>query len=278
MLTGTERALLQRTHSQMVHEIRERLVEFATYQWGSLGSWRDDDIDRFVSIILPRVQAGQRSVASLTNAYLAQVTGVTAARNAALADDVFARLRGEAVTPAEVYRRPAVTMRTALADGQPFSAALAQGAVRLASLVSTDLQLAKTHQSRATMRAAGSAVGGYRRVPTGRENCALCLIASTQRYHRGGLMPIHPGCDCDQEPLAPGEAVNQVIDPSLLEQTHDWASAAAGIDLVDRGARDLGLGTGRDYTELLVTREHGELGPVLTWRHQSFTGPGDVAA
>jgi hypothetical protein len=32
-----------------------------------------------------------------------------------------------------------------------------------------------------------------------------------------------------------------------------------------------------DLTELMVVQEHGELGPVLTWRGQAFTGPSDLS-
>ena len=97
----------------------------------------------------------------------------------------------------------------------------------------------------------------YRRVLTGRENCALCVVASTQRYYRGDLLPIHPGCDCGVQPLPPGLAVNQVIDEDLLEQVHQITADRLGVS--DRGGRT------PDYRKLLTVSEHGEYGPTLSW-------------
>lgn len=163
-------------------------------------------------------------------------------------------------------------MRTKLAEGQSLQAALSAGASRAVSLATTDLQLAHTHQARASMSGGGGS--GFKRTLSGKEDCALCMIASTQRYHVGDLLPIHPGCDCGVEPIGPGEPAGQVIDPDLLEKTHNWVGEQTGR--ADAGGRDAGLGTGRDYTKLLATREHGEYGPTLTWGRQHFDGPGVV--
>lgn len=273
--TPAQREALIRAEQSARIAVRSRLVEFATSLWGSMGSWRDADVDRFVSAILPRVLAGQRTVAGLTDAYLAALTGASAVGVVDLTG-----LRGD-VDAAEVYRRPATTLYTKLAEGQALPAALSAATARLADIVRTDLQLAMTHQARASMRGGGA--GGFRRTLTGAENCALCAIASTQRYRRGDLLPMHPGCDCGVEPLTGDEPVGQVIDPDLLEQVHEEVAGFAGRS--ERRARDLGLGKSTpsgeslsDYTDLIVTRQHGEIGPVLSWRHQSFTGPAGIAS
>ena len=111
---------------------------------------------------------------------------------------------------------------------------------------------------------------GFRRALNGPGDCALCVIASTQRYHAGDLLPIHPGCNCTVAPLGPGEGVDQVIDPDLLERVHAQVEAMTGD--VDRGAR------APDYRKLMVVREHGEIGPVLTWKQHEFTSAADLAA
>lgn len=255
-------AAIERAEQVARREVRDRLVQYATHLWGSMGSWRDADVERFVATITPRILAGQRTIAQLTDGYL---SGVTGARGVGVVD--LTRLRGGA-SAADVYARPAVTMRTDLADGKPFPDALAASTRRLANLVATDLQLAMTHQARAFGRARG--VEAWARTLTGSENCALCLIASTQRYHRGDLMPIHPGCDCGIRSLGVGEHPEQAIDPDLLEATHQQVAEMAGIS--DRGGRAV------DYRTLIATREHGEIGPVLTWRRQSFTSEADLGA
>ena len=119
------------------------------------------------------------------------------------------------------------------------------------------MQLAKVRASRQSMRGYPEEGQFYRRVLTGRENCALCVVASTQRYYRGDLLPIHPGCDCGVQPLPPGLAVNQVIDEDLLEQVHQITADRLGVS--DRGGRT------PDYRKLLTVSEHGEYGPTLSW-------------
>lgn len=271
-LSPAQRDALIRAEQSQRMLIRERLVDYTTATWNSLGSWRDADIQRFVDRILPRVLAGQKSVAGLTDAYLARVLG-----SSPVGTIDTSALRG--VDPSEVYQRPAVAMRTALSQGKSFTDALAAGAARLASLVVTDLQLANTHQASEVLGSSGAA--GFRRTLTGNEDCALCVIASTQRYHRGNLLPMHPGCDCGVAPLKGGEPVPQVIDSALLNATHQQVAEFTGTS--DAGARDLGNGkktsSGKsvsDYTDLIITREHGELGPVLAWRGQTFTSAADL--
>lgn len=272
-LTPQQREALIRAEQSARAQVRARLVEYGKAVWNGLGSWRDADIERFVAQSAPRVLAGQRTIAQLTDVYLAQMTGLAPVGVVDVSD-----LRG--VASSEVYRRPAVEMRTALSEGASMTDALKAGAVRLGSLIATDLQMANIRQARSSLL---SGVGGFRRTLTGRENCALCALASTQRYHRGDLLPIHPGCDCGVAPLSDRDIFDQVIDPGLLEQIHARVGDFTGTG--DRGGRDLGLGKSTsdgtslsDFTDLIITREHGEIGPLLSWRSNAFTGPGDLAA
>lgn len=165
--------------------------------------------------------------------------------------------------------------------GDLVSAAIEQGAVRAASLAETDLQLA-SRQAGLNQRGANSNIVGYRRVLTGSENCALCAIAATQRYTRGELKPIHPGCDCGEEPIYGDFDPGQVIDPEGLESVHEALVTQLGVS--DRNARAAGIGKFvqyedeqrlADFTDIIATRDHGEYGPTLTWRDQAFTGPND---
>src|SRR5690606_35578247 len=116
------------------------------------------------------------------------------------------------------------------------------------------------------------------------ENCALCVIASTQRYWLADLMPIHPGCDCGVDTLpADWNPDQQIIDSDLLESTHAIIDAKLGY--TDRNAGDLLVGKtdseGRplsDFPQLIVTRTHGEYGPTLAWRDEKFTSKADIPA
>ncbi|MCC2031823.1 hypothetical protein [Microbacterium allomyrinae] len=262
-------------------EIRKRVRAFAAALWGASASLRDADVDRLVARIIPVVQGGQLQVANITNAYiqrLAELEGVTATATAVNRDQVVG-YRG--VPAADVYRRPAVATYAALAAGKPFEKARAEGLHRLESIVTTDIQQARTRQARAGYEQTG--FDYTLRVLSGAENCALCVIASTQRYHLSDLQPMHPGCDCGERGVKAGRDPGQVIDADLLELTHTQIESKLGY--TDRNARDLLRGKtdsrGRpisDFTELIVTREHGELGPTLTWRSDQFTAEADIDA
>lgn len=254
------REALLAAHQGQTTQIRERLVGYAGALWAGLGSWRDEDIARFVTALGPRVLAGRAQVARLTGSYLSASTG---SPSTGLVDT--ATLRGMAV--ADLYRRPAASLYAALAEGKAFDAAQSMAGTRLKSLVSTDLQLSMTHQARRSL--GGSGVEAYRRVLRGRGDCALCVVASTQRYWVKDLLPIHPGCNCDVEPLGAGDHRDHVLDEAQLEFVHDQVQGFTGES--DRGGRS------PDYRKLIVVREHGEIGPLLTWKHQQFTGLDDLA-
>ena len=202
-----------RAHREAMAQVRDRVTAYALTAWSAQGSYRDADVDRLVRLIAPRVEAGQVQVANLTAAYIAQVATLRGAKGlqAALVDRA-AVTGGRGVPAADVYRRPAVAVYTALAQGKSFDTAKALGASRLESLVRTDMQMAQVRQADASYRSAG--VRFYQRVLGAGDNCALCVIASTQRYRVGDLLPIHPGCGCSTDDLEPGTPVYAAQDGS----------------------------------------------------------------
>ena len=248
---------LAEAYDSQVHAIRQQITAFGQAYWDSLPHYRASAVEDMIQAITPRVAAGQLRIADLTRAYLAQCARELGWKVVlpAIDQDEIRGARG--VDPRIVYRRPAVDVYTALAAGKPLPQAAAEGRLRLTQLIGGDMQLAKVHASRQSMRGYPEEGQFYRRVLTGRENCALCVVASTQRYYRGDLLPIHPGCDCGVQPLPPGLAVNQVIDEDLLEQVHQITADRLGVS--DRGGRT------PDYRKLLTVSEHGEYGPTLSW-------------
>ncbi len=248
---------LAEAYDGQVHAIRQQITAFGQAYWDSLPHYRASAVEDMIQAITPRVTAGQLRIADLTRAYLAQCARELGWKVILppIDQDEIRGARG--VDPRIVYRRPAVDVYTALAAGKPLPQAAAEGRLRLTQLIGGDMQLAKVHASRQSMRGYPAEGQFYRRVLTGRENCALCVVASTQRYYRGDLLPIHPGCDCGVQPLPPGLAVNQVIDEDLLEQVHQITADRLGVS--DRGGRT------PDYRKLLTVSEHGEYGPTLSW-------------
>lgn len=266
-------------YQSATNEVRNRVVAYVSALWSGSSGFRDADVERLIAKLVPVVQAGQVQVAQLTDAYIgrqAVLAGVV--HHSGVDREAILGYRG---TPVEtVYRRPAVATYTALAGGASYPDAVKLGLERLITIAGTDLQQAKNRQSAASIESSGFA--GYRRVLTGRENCAFCAIASTQRYHKKDLMPIHPGCDCGVKPFN-GNPDVQVIEPEFLEQIH--ATIDAKLNGTDRGARELGLGkvssSGQplsDFTDLIIVNDHGELGPTLAWRSDKFTSASDIEA
>lgn len=247
----------------------KRLITTLVRLFLGMGSWRDADADRFVAQAVPLLQGSQRALAALTAIYLAEQASAGLGRTVAppgVPDPEVLDLRA-GIDAETVYRRPFVEMYTALSQGKTMTDALRLGRVRLAEIAEMDLQQTHARASRAVLNALPEADQPrfWRRMLFGLENCAMCIVASTQRYTVGDLNPIHPGCDCYVEGIW-GPDPGQVIAPELLENVHEAVHALTGKE--DRGARE------PDYRQLMVqmTAEHGELGPLLVRPRDNFTG------
>ena len=268
-------AALTERYDALSTSLRDRVISFVLAAFDSLGNYRDSDAATFLDRVLPTVLAAQQQMGHITDAYLSAMIGdMLGTATPAAGVELPAALRG--VDPTEVYRRPFVTAYTALSQGKSYAEALGEARTRLLSITETDLQLARTHAAQQSMRAGGAQF--FRRRLTGTKNCALCTIASTQRYRVENLMPIHPGCDCKVEPIVGNKDPGQVIDEKLLREAHD--SIAAAGETVDRAGNVIGRRANgsliRDYQDIIITREHGEYGPLLAVRRHEFTGPDDV--
>lgn len=255
-------------YTRAVADVRARVLAFALAAYAA-SSLDDAGAAALASRMVPVIAAAQVRVASLTASFLARQTG---SRPLRLPESSVVAVRG--VDPAVVYERPVITTRAAvakqIAKNQPVDLDKARevGARRLDSLLTTDLQMSKIRQADASLLASGRKQ--YMRVPRSEGACALCLIASTQRYWVGKLLPIHPGCQCGVAELPSGTNLDgNVIDADLLNATHAKVKEFAGIE--DRGGR------APDYRKLLITRHHGELGDVLAYRDYKFTGPAQIA-
>ncbi len=273
--------------------LRSHLLAMVAALYVSQGDYRDAAAASFVGAAVPAVQAAQQTMADLTSAYLAHMVSSAVGGTTApvgVPAELVRQLRG-GIDPAEVYRRPYVQVWTDLSKGKSLGDAVAAGARRAASLASTDLQLAKTAAARQVMHDDRRVVG-YRRVLVGAHSCGMCIIASSVRYHKSNLMPIHPGCDCAIAPILgrfdPGRTIdsailaegaaeqalgsqgmklfshNDVIEVGdLLSQAHDAVRETFGHAAAD--ARQI------DYRKVIIVREHSELGPMLTVADHKFT-------
>ncbi len=233
---------------QQLRDLTQRSVEVI---WRNLLGYDDKDVPTFLRQALPLVAGAQRHSVALTDAWLARELG----RRPLGVNP--ARATGAAVRngtpPEDVYRRPFVTVWSALKQGADYADAVEQGLARLRSTAGTDVQLAM----RTTLREAGQAddrIVGYARVPDGGA-CAFCQLVSGQRYTTEDLMPIHNNCGC-------------------------------GVDVITGSNRHEFTGNRRNDLDVPIegdgiaaaVREHGELGPVLVDAQHDFTGQQQLAA
>jgi len=235
-----------------------------------LGSWRDEDVQRYLVAVQGALTGAKREAAKLSLAYYKEVAKANGQpfKPFKLSDDIIStEAIRNGVDFTTVYSRPFVEMRTLLSQGKSLDVAKEAGALRAEMLARTDVQLARRNAS-FTARRGDDRVVGFVRVLSGSENCALCYVASTQRYTRGNLQPIHPGCDCGEAQIYGNSDPGQVIDRDLLDSTHEAIDTRFGS--FDAGGRAI------DYRKELIVHEHGELGPLLSIRGQHFTGPNDL--
>lgn len=265
---------------QASSNLREQLTSYVTALWQSLGIYRAEQIPEFVKQVLPVVQGAMSQMQAYTSAYLGTLSGATPVAS----QTVTVKAVRNGTDPAEVYGRPFHTVWRQLANLPRVEGSIEQaieaGSKRAVQTAVTDLQLAKTHTAQGQLKQARNIVG-YRRQLEGAHSCALCIVASTRRYHQAELMPMHPACDCTPVPIYGGEPITPILDPALLATLHDTVAQQFGAD--STAARNI-RGAFKDdgssvlYRDVLITHDHGELGPILGVRGQHFVGPSDVAA
>lgn len=261
-------------------ETRGKVVAFITSLWVSLGVYRNAQIAPFVNQVVPVVTGAEQHVAALTASYLATYRQLTIGGTSTPVGVDPASSTGTAtrngVSPAEVYERPFHQVWRDLADGVDPDDAIARGLKNATTSALSDLQRTKVLSSHQVVSRDPEA-SWYERVLEGDYSCGLCIVASTQRYSKATLLPMHPGCDCGVA-VGYGSRTGQLNLPRLqdvhqaIEDTFGKSSDAAR-NIPGRYVN----GRPIKYRDVLVVHEHGELGPVLRVRGHKFTGPTDLA-
>jgi hypothetical protein len=195
-------------------------------------------------------------------------------------------------SPAEVYKRSVYQARRMIANGASYDDAMRSGLARARQTAVTDVSLAN-RQAIADTAPQRPWVVGYRRVLTG-VSCALCATASTQRYRRADLHPIHPACDCDIAEIVGTSDPGRVINQRLLDDLRTAGKQSGSKKYYDQNAPYIVDADGRvrqraieldaDGNERVVAGdpvelelvEHGELGRVVTNRSHRTTELADA--
>lgn len=295
MATGDELAAVQQAHHRQLLALRQSAADLVDDAWLAYAGLDDAAAARFAGAVVPIVDGIVAQTGTLAAGYLGANDAIL--ERASEIVPTVPIIRGGTPT-ADVYHRSIVEARRLVADGMTPERALDAGRARAVNTARTDVMLANK-QAIDDAAAARPWVVGYRRVLTGR-SCALCAVASTQRYRRANLQPIHASCDCDVAEIYGTEDPGQVINRQLLRDLRAAGKADGRPDywngpyVVDAdGAirytkteyvRDPATGK-RLTTEAgspvrvkvpgaevgVKVRQHGEVGPLLTDKRHAFT-------
>lgn len=292
---------LAQAHQATILRIRARAQTAVDSIWSDVAGVSDAELAAFLERVTPIVQGARLASVNMTAGYLRNFVQTTDGISPDVADfiaeDIAAGLRNGAALDA-VYARPIITARAALSRGTSYVDAMRQGRDRLETTIATDVQLG--------MRDAVYEYGrrvpqfrAFRRVLAGGTVCALCVVASTQTYYRGDLMPIHNNCDCgvvpETESYVPDDVNRQRLrdarefagekyrsyrgydadgkrEASPLTQIHGYVDEDGNVVF---GAPEK-LEDAKAILPDVTVEDHGELGPTLVDESHKFTGPDEV--
>ena len=253
-------------YQQRMAQLRDATAAVVGQAWDDLGSYDESDVDRFLTRATPVVDASQAHAVALTDAYFAAETGRSPI--GLPLDSLTGAAVRNGTPPADVYRRPFVQVWKALKDGTDWADAVSAARARVAGVASTDVQLSM-RAAAANVMQQDQRIVGYRRVLTGK-SCAFCATASTQRYHRDQLLPIHGSCDCGIAPIFGDRDPGRVVNRKLLKDLKAsggpqyWKDQGISVD-------ESGQVLKADAPLKTAVHEHGELGPVLGDADHEFT-------
>jgi len=230
---------LAKLHIEAEARLRAGTVDAVKRAWAAMPAYNRENLDEWLSIVLPIVEAAQRQSVSITDAYIAMAVDKSAF--GVNYDDVTGAAVRNGTPPETVYERPFVTVWAALGNGQEMKDALSAGLARATTAAAMDTQLAM----RATadkLQSSANGIYGYQRVADAGA-CEFCqaVDGAYVKGSSGFVMALHPECGCGLE---------------VLTEPH-------------RGAVRLPDGTKiRAYqhgplTKDVAVHDHGELGPLL---------------
>jgi hypothetical protein len=245
-------AALANAHIEGQARLRRLVEQALTATWNGLPGHDRENLDEWLSKVVPATLQGQRASASLTDAYIAQALG-RGPIGIDPAEVIGAAVRNGA-QPSEVYERPFITLWGGLEKGLSYEEAASKALARATSTGAMDVQLSM----RATAEkidAADRNLYGYRRVADAGA-CQFCkeVDGAYVKGSSGFVYALHNHCGCGLEPLT---------------EPHKGAvTLPDGTEI-----RPYAFGPLNDNVAIA---DHGELGPVLVDPNQHFTGPNDL--
>jgi hypothetical protein len=239
---------LAQAHIEAERRLREVTVAAVETIWSGLPGYDRENVDEWLSKVLPVVAAAQRQSVNLTDAYLARALDrrpVGAGADQALIAGVRA-----GTSPAQVYERPFVTLWSKLGKGEEFAAASTAARARAGGMAAFDVQASM----RDTLQLVGredDSIWGYQRVADPGA-CSFCLKVNGAQFRTADPMPLHNFCGCGVEPVV----------------------YTRGVD--NRNALSAFNASPTPVPEGVAVHTHGEMGPVLADPAHHFTSESDL--
>lgn len=203
------------------------------------GSWL-----RLMPRLLAALTVAQRAAAEQAPLYVAQVLREQGlpADAVALVPTALAGVASDGRDLDTLLMQPAITVKSALAQGAALERAMSSGLASLQMITSTQVADAG--------RVADGVVIASQRVETGYvrmlvgNSCARCVVLAGRRYHWNAGFDRHPHCDCVHVPYRENVPGDVTTDPdvyfrSLSRHEQDQAFGKDGAEAIRDGA-DIG--------------------------------------
>jgi hypothetical protein len=231
------RSPLVEAHIEGQARIRELVEESLIRTWNGLPGHNRENVDEWLSKVLPAVETSQRASAALTEAFLAQ--SLERQPLGIPQEELIGQAVRNGTPPATVYERPFITLWGGLGNGLDYQDAAKKALDRATSTAAMDVQLSM----RATADAVQSnseGIYGYRRAADAGA-CSFCKEVDGAYVKRASAFPLHSRCGCGLE---------------ILTEPHPLAAK---------------LPSG------VAVHDHGEMGALLTAAGDHFTSAAQIA-
>jgi hypothetical protein len=247
-------------------ELRKKLIAMVVATYGGVNFYSASQVAGASEEAAAASNTNTLLAAGLAAQYLAVTSSLIAGQALPAPTLLLPPLRN-GVDMEQVFARPAKLFRRLRAKGVDPQTAFARAMALASQITDTNVTLAQREAYQQTLKRLERVAGvtGYRRIVhpelarTG--SCGLCIVASDQVYHSSQLLPIHGNCNCTVLPvmgiLDPGSSLNNTT------LTDFYAAAGGNLSEQLKGVR-------------VMVNDHGEYGPVLSYRGQNFTGPDDI--
>ncbi len=232
--------------------------------------WRDyEKVTRFAADQKRIVNTYQRQIAALVNAYQARQLSMLSGKTASPVRQVTVEnLRG--IPDTSTYGRLADYFRYLRDNDDRLESVWTASelvADRTEEVASLDLLLAHREQEHRFLTEKKNLTGWryviHPELAKSGVSCGLCIAASQRVYSVKRRRAIHAFCNCEAVPTGEFDDLGLELNQDDLNQIYE---AAGGTT-----AREALVNT------RFSIREHGELGPVLTYKGNRFRGPRQVA-